>query len=156
MALRTVQFLAVIFTALSLVPAGAHFFELANKIGLDQSQYVTVQGIYRGWALFGIALFGALAANLALTVMLRGRGLAFGLTAAAFLGMATTLVIFFILVYPTNVATDNWTVAPANWQALRARWEYTHAANAVITFASFCLLTLSLLVTRGDAPRSPG
>ena len=51
-------------TALALVPAGAHLFELPNKIGLDQEPYFIVQGIYRGWALFGIVLFGALAANL--------------------------------------------------------------------------------------------
>ena len=66
MGLRSVQFLAVILTALALVPAGAHLFELPNKIGLEQESYFIVQNIYRGWALFGIVLFGALAANLAL------------------------------------------------------------------------------------------
>jgi hypothetical protein len=38
-------------TALAVVPAGAHFFELPNKIRLSQEQYFTEQGIYRGWAL---------------------------------------------------------------------------------------------------------
>jgi hypothetical protein len=33
--LRLVQFLAIVLTALSLVPAGAHLAELPNKIGLD-------------------------------------------------------------------------------------------------------------------------
>jgi hypothetical protein len=36
MALKVVQFFAVILTALALVPAGAHFFELPNKIDLAQ------------------------------------------------------------------------------------------------------------------------
>jgi hypothetical protein len=36
LSLRVVQFLAVLLTALSLVPAGAHLFELPNKIGLAQ------------------------------------------------------------------------------------------------------------------------
>lgn len=58
MALRAVQFLAIVLTALALVPAGAHLAELPNKIGLDQEAYFIVQSIYRGWALFGIALFG--------------------------------------------------------------------------------------------------
>jgi hypothetical protein len=61
--LRTVRFFAVILTALALVPAGAHFFELPNKIRLSQEQYFTVQGIYRGWALFGIVLLGDLGLN---------------------------------------------------------------------------------------------
>ena len=37
---------------------------------------------------------------------------------------------------------------PENWQALRAQWEYSHAANALVMFASFCLVTLSALTTR--------
>jgi hypothetical protein len=152
MVLRTVQFLAAVFTALSLVPAGAHFFELFNKIGLDQAHYFTVQGIYRGWALFGIALFGALFLDAMLVVMLRGQGTAFGLALGALAGMAATLAVFFTWIYPTNVATQNWTVAPDNWQALRTQWEYGHAANALITFGSFCLLILSLLMT----PRQVG
>jgi hypothetical protein len=61
--LRAVRFFAVILTALALVPAGAHFFELPKKIRLSQEQY-TVRGIDRGWALFGIVLLGAIGANL--------------------------------------------------------------------------------------------
>jgi hypothetical protein len=148
MALRTVQFLAVIFTALALVPGGAHFFEMFNKLGLDQAQYFTVQNIYRGWALFGIALFGALFANLTQAAMLRGQTPAFRFAAAACIGIAANLAIFFIWTYPTNVATSNWTSVPENWQALRAQWEYSHAANALVMFAAFCLVTLSVLNTR--------
>jgi hypothetical protein len=148
MLLRIVQFLAVILTALALVPGGAHLLELANKIELDQGQYFIVQSIYRGWALLGAVLFGALAANLVLAVMLRGNKPAFRLAALAFLGIAATLAIFFVWVYPTNVATANWTAQPENWRALRIQWEYGHAANAVITFISLCLSTLSVLTAR--------
>ncbi len=102
MALRVVQFLAIVLTALALVPAGAHLFELPNKIGLAQEAYFTVQGIYRGWALFGVVLFGALAANLALTVLLRRRHRPFGLALAAFVLIAATLAIFFTWTYPAN------------------------------------------------------
>lgn len=146
--MRIVQFLAVIFTALALVPGGAHFFALPNKIGLDQAQYFTAQGLYRGWALFGIALFGALFANMSLALMLRHQTTPFRYAAAAFIGIAATLVIFFIWTYPANVATGNWTAVPANWQALRIRWEYSHAINAAITFLSLCLVTLSVLTAR--------
>ena len=148
MGLRTVQFLAVIFTALALVPGGAHFFVLLNKIDLDQAQYFSVQSIYRGWALFGVVLFGALFLNLAMAMMLRDQRTAFWFAVAAFIGLATNLAIFFIWTYPANVATNNWTTVPENWQALRAQWEYSHAANALVMFASFCLVTLSVLTTR--------
>jgi hypothetical protein len=148
MPLKIVQFLALVLTALALVPAGAHFFELPNKIDLAPDNYFVVQTIYRGWALFGIVLFGALGANLVLSVMLRRRGLPFALALTAFVAIAATLVIFFVWTYPANVATNNWTVIPPEWEALRRQWEYAHATNAVITFVAFCALVLSALVTR--------
>jgi hypothetical protein len=145
--LKVLQFLALILTALALVPAGAHFFELPNKIGLAQEHYFVVQGIYRGWALFGIVLFGALGATLALTLALRHHQVAYWLALAGFLCIAATLVIFFVWTYPANVATDNWTRVPANWEELRRRWEYAHAVNAVLTFVALCALIASTLAT---------
>jgi hypothetical protein len=145
MAVKTVQFLALVFTALALVPGGAHLFELPNKIGLGQSAYFTVQGIYRGWALFGIALFGALALNLAMAILVRHARASFLLGMLAFLSIAATLAIFFTWTFPTNQATANWTMQPENWEALRAQWEYSHAVNAAITFIGFCAATLSVL-----------
>ena len=149
MGLRSVQFLAVILTALALVPAGAHLFELPNKIGLEQESYFIVQNIYRGWALFGIVLFGALTANLALAAAVRRQPAPFWLALAAFVMIAATLTIFFTWTYPANQATSNWTVVPDNWRELRTRWEYAHAVSAVLTFLALCAVTLSLLQTRG-------
>jgi hypothetical protein len=148
MGLRIAQFLAIVLTALALVPAGAHLFELPNKIGLAQDAYFVVQSIYRGWALFGIVLFGALGANLALTLMVRHRRGAFWLALLAFLLVAATLVVFFTWTYPANQATGNWTEAPADWQELRLQWEYAHATNAILTFIALCAVTLSTLLTR--------
>src|SRR5215468_3043173 len=99
---NTVRFLAVILTALALIPAGAHLFELPNKINLAQDQYFTVQNIYRGWALFAAVLF-----TLVLAIMLRGERLAFWLALAAFLCMAATVAIFFTWTFPANQATNN-------------------------------------------------
>jgi len=148
MAGRLLHFCAIVLTALALVPAGAHFFELPNKIGLDQQAYFTVQAIYRGWALFGIALFGALLANLALTLLLAFRRRAYVLPLLAFLLVAATLLIFFIWTYPANQATSNWTLPTPNWTTLRMHWEYAHATNAVLTFAALCLLTWSAVRPR--------
>ena len=155
MSLRLVQFLAIILTALSLVPAGAHLFELPNKIGLAQEAYFTVQGIYRGWALFGLALFGALGADLVLALMLRAQRAPFWLALLAVMLMAGTLAIFFTWTDPANQATADWTEAPANWQELRRNWEYAHAVNAGLTFLALCAVTLSALLTRDRAGRHP-
>jgi hypothetical protein len=146
--LKTLQFFAVIFTALALVPGGAHLFSLPNKIGLAQDNYFVAQNIYRGWALFGFVLFPALLLNFLLAWIERAHALPSLLAFAAALGIAATLVIFFVWTYPANVATTNWTSAPANWQLLRRQWEYSHAVNAVITFAALCAVTLSVLLKR--------
>jgi hypothetical protein len=142
---KIIQFLALLLTALALVPAGAHLFALPNKIVLAQDQYFVVQGIYRGWALFGIVLFGALAADLALAILARGSGAPFVLALAAFFCIAATLAIFFAWTYPANVATDNWTTIPDNWEALRTRWEYAHAVNAMITLVALACTALSVI-----------
>jgi hypothetical protein len=55
--LRLLQFVAVILTALALVPSGAHMFELPHKIALTEEQYFVVQSIYRGWSLFGAVVY---------------------------------------------------------------------------------------------------
>jgi hypothetical protein len=146
--LKIVQFLALLLTAFALVPAGAHLFALANKIGLSAEQYFIVQNIYRGWALFGIVLFSALLANLVLAIALRGRGRPFGFALVAFLGIALTLVIFFTWTFPANQATQNWTAVPANWEQLRRQWEYSHAANALVTLVAYGSVVLSVLTTR--------
>jgi hypothetical protein len=146
--LKVVQFLALALTALALVPSGAHLFALPNKISLAAEQYFIVQNVYRGWSLFGVVLIGALIANLALALLLRGRGASFVLALFAFLCIAFTLVVFFIWTYAANQATNNWTMIPDNWEQLRREWEYSHAANAVVTFAAFCSVTLSSLMTR--------
>ena len=148
MALKTVQFLALVLTALALVPAGAHLFTLPNKIDLAHEQYFIVQNIYRGWALLGIVWIGALLANFALAVMLRGRGRPFILALIAGLCVVVMFAIFFIWTYPANQATDNWTTIPANWEQLRRQWEYSHAVNALVTFAAFCSVALSVLTAR--------
>jgi hypothetical protein len=148
MAVRVLQFCAIVLTALALVPAGAHFFELPNKIALDQQAYFTVQSIYRGWALFGFVLFGALFANLALALLLAFRRRPYVLPLLAFGLIAATLAIFFIWTYPANQATSNWTLPTPNWTTLRVHWEYAHAVNAILTFIALCLLAWSVVRAR--------
>lgn len=147
MALKAGQLLAVLLTALALVPAGAHLFELPNKIGLPRDAYFAAQGLYRGWALFGFAWFGALAANAALAVALwrRRRAAAARWAFAAASLVALGLAVFFAWTRPANLATEDWTRAPTDWEALRSRWEYSHAANAGLLFLALCAAVLSVL-----------
>jgi len=144
----TVRFLALIFTALCLMPAGAHFFELPHKISLDESDYFTVQTIYQGWAYFGIALIGAILTNFALVLASRRQHASFWFAVAGFVLIAATLVIFFTWTYPANQATHNWTVMVSNWRALREQWEYAHAISAIVTFFGFCAVALSALTAK--------
>jgi hypothetical protein len=146
---RVFRFFAVLLTALALVPGGAHLFELPNKIGLPQEQYFIVQAIYRGWAFFGIVIFGAIGANLALALMLLRREKPFWFSLAAALILTGMLVVFFVWTYPANQATDNWTVVGTDWERLRTQWELSHAANAILTFIAFCCATLSAVLS-GD------
>src|SRR5215472_639556 len=85
MALRLVQFLAIMLTALAFVPS------VPNKMAMAQAAYFVAQQTYAGWALFGIVLFGALIANLAHAIMLRKLGRSFGYALASFLLIAANL-----------------------------------------------------------------
>lgn len=143
--MKALQFLAVVLTALALVPGGAHLLVMPNKLGLDVAAYFSVQEIYRGWALLGIVLMAALAADLALVIGARHQPVPFRLALAGVICLAATLAVFFLWTYPANQATADWTAVPDDWTALRRQWEYSHAANALLTLAALCLVTLSVL-----------
>src|SRR3984893_1311371 len=145
MALRLIQFLAIMLTALALVPSGAHLAALPDKMAMAQPAYFIAQQIYAGWALFGIVLFGALAANLAHTIVLRRLGRSFGYALASFLLIAANLAIFFVWTFPANQATNNWTVVAKNWNKLRIRWEHARAANTMVTFAALVCVVIAVL-----------
>jgi hypothetical protein len=148
MVLRALEFLAIVLTAIILIPSGAHFIELPNKIGLVQDQYFIVQNIYRGWALFGAVIFPALIVIALLAWAARDNVFEFRLAVFAFLCITLSLVVFFTFVYPGNVATANWTTVPENWAMLRRHWEYGHAISAILTFVAFCALVLGAVARR--------
>jgi hypothetical protein len=148
MAVRSIGFLALVFSALSLIPYGAHLFALPNKIGMTEAQYFIAQSIYQGWAWLALVLIPAMLVDLAFAVVLRGDRRAFIFAAAGCVAMAATLAIFFTWTYPANVATQNWMVSPPNWDELRRQWEYSHAVNAGLDFVAFCLVALASVAAR--------
>jgi hypothetical protein len=145
MVLKVAQFFALLFVALALVPAGAHLAALPGKIGLAKEPYFTVQAIYQGWALFGVAQAGAIVATAALAWFSRHETMPFMAALVACGVVVVTLVLFFGFVFPANQATQNWTVIPENWEALRAQWEYGHAVNAGLTLFAFIAAALAVV-----------
>lgn len=150
MSLRVVQFLAILLTALALIPSGAHLFELPNKVDLPRDAYLTAQGIYAGWAWFGIIDLAALVLNVLLAVKLRRQRPAFHFAVVAALCFVAFFAIFFVWTFPANQATANWTTLPDDWSGLRRVWESSHAVNAVVILIAFCSVTLSVITARED------
>lgn len=148
MALRTVQFLAIILTALVLVPLGAHLASLPNKINLAAEQYYVVQRSYDGWFLFALVQIPSVIVAFALAFMLRADRLPFRLALLGAVCMAATLAVYFVWVNPANLATNQWTTIPENWETLRWHWEYGHAASAVLNIIGLGAITAAVVTSR--------
>ena len=137
-----VSFLALVLTAIALIPAGAHVFEMSAKMKLGRDAYFVVQGLYHGWAYFGIAIVGSFLACLA-KAWLAGTRRDRILSIFAGLMMAVSLAIFFADIYPANQITKDWTTIPANWKNWRYQWEWGHAVAAACTLLAFLALAWS-------------
>ncbi len=148
MALRVVQFLAIILTALALVPLGAHLASLPNKISLTAEQYFIIQSSYNGWFLFAFVQIPSVIVAFVLAAMMRGDALPFRLALIGGVAMAATLAIYFIWVNPANLATEQWTVIPGHWEGLRRQWEYGHAASAAFNLVALCAITAAVVTAR--------
>jgi hypothetical protein len=148
MVLKVVYFISILLTAVTMAAGFAHLLELPNKMGLSREEYLIVQQIYRGWALLGIAVIGALLSTLILTIMVRANQRVLYLTLTATLCIGLGLVVFFLFTYPANQQTLNWTMLPENWQELRRHWEYSHAIGAVLSCIALMSLVLGLLIER--------
>ncbi|HET9862899.1 MAG TPA: hypothetical protein VFP37_05615 [Steroidobacteraceae bacterium] len=139
MLVRRLTFASIFFVALSLVPAGAHLMSLPNKIHMSAADYLVAQQAYRGWAFAGILIFSALIATGWLGLALRRERRAIGVF-VAFACLVLAQVSFWMLTFPGNAATMNWTTLPANWEELRFHWELGHAIGALLTLAALTLL----------------
>ena len=144
----SVGLLAISSVAVCLVPAGAHLFELVNKMGLPPAQYMTVQSIYAGWSLFGIAIAAALVLTALHAWIVRRHGVSLRLSMAALGCLLASQVVFWTFTYPMNRASGDWTRVPDGFEVARRQWEYSHAANATITLLAFLAITLSALLYR--------
>ena len=147
MTMNLVWVISLLLAALAMMPAAAHLLELPNKIRLTGKEYLTVQRLYRGWALAGIVVAAALLSTLVLLFMVRDWPTAFALAWVAFLCIAGTQVVFWTFTYPVNRMTANWTFLPGDWSELRKRWEYSHAASAVLNLVALVALIVCMFWT---------
>lgn len=143
---KIIYFVSFLFAILALSATLAHLFELPNKITLSRDDYFTVQQIYRGWSLFGIAVAGELISTLIFVILVRHQSTVFALALTSLICMVLTQVIFWVFTFPVNKVTNNWTQIPDQWEAWRRQWEYSHAASAVLNLIAVITLILSLLI----------
>jgi hypothetical protein len=146
-------FLAIIATLLALAPGLTHLFELSRKLALSRDAYFTVQQIYRGWDLFGIVIAIQFGALLLLSVRSWREHYLFRPVVAALLLLLASQAFFWLFTFPANLATDNWTHAPADWNDLRYAWEYSHACGALCQLLGFCCLIGALFARVRTAGR---
>ena len=138
--LYTLRVVAILFTALATIPAGAHLLSMASKLKLDQADYLASQRAYDGWSLLAIVVLGALLSTFALAIALYRKREPYLLAALAFLCIVGTQIIFWTFTFPANQATQNWTVLPVDWETLRLHWEASHAVSALLSLTALALL----------------
>jgi hypothetical protein len=155
MTIRGLRFASIFFAALALIPSGAHLLELPNKIGLAGPDYLTVQQIYRGWALAGVLVAAALIAAGSLAFQARRDRAQFLPALIATLCIAATQLVFWTLNFPANQETRNWSVLPENWEALRWRWEIGHAMSALLNLGALAALIVAVMRGERVALRTP-
>lgn len=107
--IKTFYFLGLFFVALAW-PCDGPSAGAAEQNQPFAEDYLTVQQIYRGWALLGIVVGGALISTLVLTVLLRRERRPFTFSLIGFLCIVGTQVVFWTYTYPANQATNNWTM----------------------------------------------
>src|SRR5262249_38423402 len=113
---------------------------------LPREDYLIVQHIYRGWALLGIVIVGAILSTLVLTIMVRRQPNAFLFTLIALFCLLGAQALFWTFTYPANQAPADWTLPTINWDDLRNRWELSHAVVAILVLMAQVTLILSVLV----------
>lgn len=135
----------VVSVAIYLVPEGAHFFEMFNKLRMSSVDYMTTQRAYDGWAFFGVVIVIAVGCTVGHAIATWSIPVARWLSLGALALLIVTQVIFWCFIYPMNALTGNWTEIPANLDVARRQWEYSHASSAALTLLALVLVLCAVL-----------
>jgi hypothetical protein len=150
MLIRTWRFLTLMLVALSLAPAFAHLLEMPAKMTYEGSLWVVLlQTLYVQFGTIGAAFeVGAVITSLTLVFMLRHQPATLIWAAIGASCMVVAHAVFWIWVYPVNVALVPASPGdlPPHWQSLRNQWEYAHATRAVLQVVALASLLCSVLV----------
>lgn len=150
MLLRTVRWISLISTAVTLCALAAHVVELPNKFAFDGALWLAVQQrLYRGWGpFFGPFEVTAIASTWVLLYLLRRNRASFPPTLLAALLLSAALAVFFMLNAPVNAAFAKWTTItlPTDWTAYRMRWETGHAISFVLVLIAFIAQLRALFI----------
>jgi hypothetical protein len=141
-------FIALLSTAFALGAALAHALELPNKIAMSREEYFIAQQIYRGWDRLAYVLGVQLTAMIAVSMRFWHSPRVLRPSLVAIGGLLAAQLVFWTWTFPTNIATDNWTSAPANWEALRTQWEFSHLAGAACQLVAMIALVVAALARR--------
>jgi hypothetical protein len=166
MVILSLQVLTVMLVAVVMGLALAHALEFPGKKRLGRQEYLTTQAIYYpGFTIGGgIGEVLGIVATLLLVILTPRDNPAFWWTVIAFIAVALTHIIFWVVTQPVNrfwvsqlklpnVAQRFFSVEERDrqgkrlqdkWEALRNKWEYSHIARAV--FAAIGLVSLTIAV----------
>jgi len=142
--LDAVQLTAVAFTAIALMLAGAHVFEMSGNLRLASSAYLTMQSVHHGWVLFAVAMLFASAAIGLHTFLVSRNTASYGWSWVALVGVGAAQIVFWTIAYPVNVATEGWTALPVDFDTARRQWEHALAAAGVLSFAGLLALVRAI------------
>jgi hypothetical protein len=154
MAIRRLQFIALLLAALTLTMESAHVLELPQKMQYTPELYSAVNStMYRYFALIGGPLTVlTLLSGAALVVVLRHEP-GFRWTLAGVASYFLAFAVWLAVVQPVNstvakaFAEDPGSL-PQVWTTLRARWEYGHLAGFVLELFGLASLLWSVLADR--------
>lgn len=153
--MRSLRFLTLMLTALSMGMAFSHVLEMPAKLAYPGALWLMLQQtLYGNFRVLGLALdTGALVCALLLAVAVRRRRPALGWTLFGTVCLAGAHATWWAGAAPVNSALAQYTAQtlPADWALLRAQWEYSHSIRAVLQIAAFAALVVSVLA---ETPRS--
>ncbi len=158
--LRGFWLITLLFAALGLVMGGSHVLELPVHMDYDPRFYMQVTStLYRYFGLVGGPIqVLALILSAVLTWQVRGR-FAYRSTLLGTLCLALSLLLWFMLVQPVNMAwlealRSGPTGAVESYAQLRSRWEYGHVAAFAAWLGGFTLLLHGLIREVAGTPYS--
>ena len=146
--LDSLQLTAIALTAVALMSAGAHVFDMSANLSLKQDDYVTLQSAHHGWALFvGAMLLSASAIGFH-AYLVRGNSRSLGWSIAALVLICVAQVMFWIVALPIDAQTGGWTAPPVDFDSARRQWEYAFAGSGVLSFIGLLALVRSIEASR--------